>query len=86
MSGWFRAGVGLSRVQKEHWSSINLTMKHAKSVDRSLGGTALGRDLISGKFLMPKRARLRELLSSFHTILVGKRTSPSDFAHFLGVV
>ena len=60
-------------------------MKHSKAVDRSLDGTALGRDLVDGKFLMPKRARLRDLLNSFLTITTGKFTSPSDLLPFFGV-
>ena len=68
------------------WSSINLTMKRSKIVDRSLSGTALGRDLVDGKVWMPKRGRLRDLLNAIRLLFDGHTTSPSDFSHFFGVL
>ena len=68
------------------WNEDGIVGKPSKSVDRSRDGTALGRDLVAGKFLLPKRERLGDMASGLHNILTHRSASPADMSHFFGVL
>ncbi len=64
------------------WRRRGIQRKCGKDVDRQLTGDALGLTLFRGTMLLPKRARLVDILSSIHTLCAGLPTSPRAFSHF----
>ena len=55
-------------------------------VNWSLDGTALGVDLVNGRFLVPKRSRLQDMVSALTWLLAERRSSPKQFGHFFGAI
>ena len=66
------------------WQKYRIVAKDSTCVDRSPNDTAFGIDLVDGRFLLPKRARLREVVVALIFLPTVHSTSPHDFAHFWG--
>ena len=68
------------------WENVGIVGKASKAVNRKSGGTALGIDLVEGKFLLPKCSRLLDIVSGLIFVLLHRTLSPADSGHFFGVL
>ena len=65
------------------WREHGIVPKTSKSTDREPCGTALGMELVHGRFLMPKRSRMIDIVSALICLLEECDISPADLGHFL---
>lgn len=68
------------------WNKMWTVGKEPKEVNRSPGVTALGLDLVDGKFILPKCSRLCDVVSALIFVLVQRAVRPADCGHFFGVL
>ena len=68
------------------WRKYGIVAKDSKVMNWVPEATALGVDIVDGKFLMPKRARLLDVVSALIYLLTEGIASTQEFGHFFGVL